>query len=132
MGKAMAMGAALLIVTSWSGLAVAADDSGFESYAIYGADQFFKLNWAPAERRGRPIVAGYISNEFGFSARDVRLRVESLDPAGRVVAKTTGYVPGVMTPGVHIYFEVPVTARADGYRVTVLSFELLQKGKGIF
>ncbi len=132
MGKAMAIGTALLVVALWSGLGLAADTGGFESYAIYGADQFFKLNWAPGERRGRPIVAGYISNEFGFSARDVRLRVESLDPAGRVVAKTTGYVPGVMTPGVHIYFEVPVAEKADAYRVTVLSFEFLQKGKGIF
>ena len=132
MRNPLALGAALLMVTSWSGFAVAADESGFESYAIYGAEQFFRLNWEPAERGGRPIVTGYIQNDYGFTARDVRLRVESLDTGGRVVAKTTGYVPGVMTPGSHVYFEVPVAARADGYRVSVLSFELLQKGKGIF
>jgi hypothetical protein len=84
-------------------------------------DRYFTLIWEGAERRGRPIVRGYIVNNYGLTAADVRLRVESLDAGGKVVATTTGYVSREITPGSRAYFEVPMPARAPSYRVSVVS-----------
>lgn len=93
------------------------------SYGIYGTDSYFKVEWQPDERRGKPIVSGYVTNEWGMPTKNVRLRVEALDAAGKVTATYIGYVSGYVTPGSHVYFEVPVQTKEPMYRVTVLSFD---------
>ncbi|HMH48702.1 MAG TPA: FxLYD domain-containing protein [Candidatus Acidoferrum sp.] len=95
---------------------------GAQSYGIYGTDSYFKLEWQPDERRGKPLVNGYVTNQWGISVNRVRLRVEALDAAGNVVATYIGYVVGDVTPGSHVYFEVFVQQKAPNYRVSVLSF----------
>ena len=97
-----------------------------QSYGIYGTDSYFTLEWQPDERRGKPTVSGYITNQWGISVNNVRLRVEALDAAGKVTATDIGYVFGAVTPGTHVYFEVPVQHKAPNYRVSVLSFNPLQ------
>lgn len=93
-----------------------------QSYAIYGADRYFPID-AQTEARSRgAVVAGYVRNEGGLAARDLRLRVEQLDAGGQVVATSVGYVFGTLTPGRRVYFEVPVPSAAATYRVSVLSF----------
>ena len=96
------------------------------SYGIYGVDSYYKVEWQPDERRGRPIVSGYVTNQWGVSTKNVRLRVEALDAAGGVTGSYIGYVSGYVLPGVRVYFEVPVPAKAPNYRVTVLSFDTIQ------
>ncbi len=59
---------------------------------VYGGDQFFQLIWEPVEDGGRLSVGGYVINNYGLEAINVRLMVESLDVHGRVIAKTIGYV----------------------------------------
>jgi len=93
------------------------------SYGIYGTDSYFKVEWQPDERRGKPIVSGYVTNQWGLPTKNVRLRVEALDAAGQVTATYIGYVNGYVTPGSHVYFEVPVQTKEPTYRVTVLSFD---------
>lgn len=100
--------------------------SGAPSYGIYGAERHFKVEWQADERRGMPIVSGYVTNDFGLGLRNVRMRVEGLDAAGATTANYIGYVNGVLTPGARYYFEVPVQAKAPSYRVTVLSFDPVQ------
>ena len=95
------------------------------SYGIYGVDSYFKLEWQPDERGGKPMVSGYVTNQWGLGVRNVRLRVEALDAAG-VTATYIGYVNGYVTPGSRVYFEVTVPAEAPSYRVTVLSFDPVQ------
>ena len=104
----------------------AAGAPGTQSYGIYGTDSYFTLEWRADERRGKPTVNGYITNQWGISVNHVRLRVESLDAAGKVTATDIGYVFGYVTPGAHVYFEVPVQQKAPNYRVSVLSFNALQ------
>jgi len=99
---------------------------GAQSYGIYGTDRYFTLEWRPDERRGKPIVSGYVTNQWGTPTRNVRLRVEALDTAGNVTATYIGYVEGYVSPGAHVYFEVPVPAKAPNYRVTVLSYDPIQ------
>jgi hypothetical protein len=97
-----------------------------QSYAIYGVDRYFSLEWQGDERRGKPIVSGYVTNVWGIGASSVRLRVEALDGSGGVSATSIGYVFGDLTPGMRAYFEVPVPRKAASYRVSVLSFDPVQ------
>ena len=96
------------------------------SYGIYGTDSYFKVEWQPDERRGKPMVSGYVTNQWGLATRNVRLRVEAFDSAGNATATYIGYVNGILTPGSRVYFEVLVEAKAPSYRVTVLSFDPAQ------
>jgi hypothetical protein len=121
----LAMVAAALLTQACTGgtMAVAPNDP---SYGIYGYDHYFPLEWQADERRGKPTVSGYVGNQWGFPARNVRLRVEALDGAGGMTAAYIGYVNGVVIPGSRVYFEVPVAAKAAGYRVKLLSFDPVQ------
>jgi hypothetical protein len=93
------------------------------SYGTYGVDSYFKLEWQADERRGKPVVSGYVTNQWGYAVRNLRLRVEALDAAGGVTASYIGFVTGYVTPGSHVYFEVPVNEKAPKYRVTALSWD---------
>ena len=108
---------------SASGTPGASRSPGAQTYGIYGEDSYFKLEWGPDERRGKPMVSGYVTNTWGMGTRNVRLRVEALDAAGAVTATYTAYVSGDVPPGAHIYWEVSVREKAPSYRVTVLSFD---------
>jgi hypothetical protein len=93
---------------------------------VRGWEQFFRLDWDVAERRGEPVVYGHIVNEWGVPARSVRLLVDALDPAGNVVAQDLTWVPGVLTPGTRAHFEAPAPAAASSYRVSVFAFDWIQ------
>jgi hypothetical protein len=94
-----------------------------QTYRTYGSEAFFAVDWAPGERRGRPVVSGHVVNTYGIAAQYVRVLVESLDAAGQVTATTVGYVSGDVLPGGRVYFEVPVARAAPAYRVVVLSWD---------
>ena len=94
-----------------------------QSHAIYGADRYFPVDARTETRSRGAVVAGYVRNEGGMPARDVRLRVERLDAGGRVEATSVAYVSGILTPGSRGYFEVAVPSGAATYRVSVLSFD---------
>jgi len=95
-----------------------------------GAD--LRVEWsAGADRRGRPVVSGYVYNERGGSyATAVRLRVDALDAGGQVIGSTTGYVLGDVPPSSRSYFEVGSPAPATDYRVTIESFAWRAYGAG--
>jgi len=112
-----------LLIAALAGLVLGPAIACGQSYAIYGADRYFPID-AQTETRSRgAVVAGYVRNEGGLGAKDVRLRVEQLDAGGQVVATSIGYVSGTLTPGRRVYFEVPVASAAATYRVSVLSFD---------
>ena len=69
------------------------------SYGTYGIDAYFRVEWQSDERGGKPMVSGYVTNQWGLAARNVRLRVEALDAAGGVTASDIGYVNGPVPPG---------------------------------
>jgi hypothetical protein len=119
-GRARGRGAAALALLLLLGAPAAASS---QSYRVYGAERYFTLTWEPGSYRGRPTVAGYVGNEYGIAAANVRLLVESLDASGEVTGTTVGYVNGFVLPGTHVYYEVFVPARAPAYRVAVLSWD---------
>jgi hypothetical protein len=105
-----------------------ASAQGFGSAA---PDRFFRVEAEGGQGRGgRPVVRGYIHNDYGVAAGRVLLQVETLDAGGQVVAR--GLVPADGTvPGFgRLYFEGPVTAAGARYRVTVYYFEWLNRGGG--
>ena len=87
-------------------------------------DSFFRLEWEVAKGwRGRPAVTGYIHNDHGLRADNVRLLVEELDASGRTVSRTIGYVVGDVPAHGRAFFEIPVPTAGASYRVTVHSFD---------
>jgi hypothetical protein len=125
-GALMRAGAlAALLLLEGAGLA-AAQVSGRP------AETDLRVEWTASEdRRGRPIVSGYVYDQrAGSYATNVRLLVEALDASSQVVGSTTGYVMGDVPPSSRSYFEVRVPAKAASYRVTIQSFFWRAYGAG--
>ena len=58
-------------------------------------DPRIRLDWqVGAARGGRPVIQGYVYNDYGRPASDVRLLVETLDPSGAVIARHVGFTRG--------------------------------------
>jgi hypothetical protein len=96
-----------------------------------GIDPRIRLDWETGTRRGgKPMIQGYVYNDNGRPASDVHLLVETLDASGAVVAKTIGFVQGVVQFNDRIYFEVPLKATGASYRVTVTSLDWKGGGGG--
>jgi len=87
-------------------------------------DPRLRLEWdASQSRDGRPMVTGYIYNDYGRPANNVRLVVETLDGSGRVTDRAFGFVRGIVPGFNRSYWVVPVKTPGASYRVTVTSFE---------
>ena len=95
-------------------------------------EQDLRLDWTAGEdRRGRPVVTGYIYNQrAGSYATSLRLLVEALDASGQVVGSTSGLVFGDVPPSDRSYFEVKAPAKAASYRVTIQAFSWRTYGAG--
>jgi hypothetical protein len=89
-----------------------------------GIDPRIRLDWEAGTRRGgKPVIQGYVFNDYGRPAGDIHLLVETLDASGGVIARTIGFVVGVVQFNDRIYFEVPLKVTGASYRVTVTSFD---------
>ena len=122
------LGFRIALVLMLSATSVPAQSARPLSPLVVNGERYFTLQWEAADRRGRPMVRGSISNDFGVPAQKIRVLVDSLDAAGGVTAQTIGYVGGELTGGTRAYFEVPVPARAATYRVAVFQWEWIQSG----
>lgn len=126
MSAARRLTAAALLLAA---IASAAPATG-QSYRMYGAEQYFTVEWSPGHYRGKPAIEGYVANTYGVPARDVRIMVESLDAGGQVVARTIGYVSGTVPPSSRVFFQVVLPAPAPSYRVFVLSWDWIRGPSG--
>ncbi len=93
---------------------------------VHGWESFFTITWEATRRWGRPWVAGYITNDYGFAATRVQLLVDGLDESGRVVSQNVSWLGSSFPPGSRVYFEVPAPETVARYRVSVLAFDWLQ------
>jgi hypothetical protein len=95
-------------------------------------DARIRLDWEVGTGRGgRPVIQGYVYNDYGRPASDVRPLVETLDGSGQVIARTFGFVRGVVQLNDRIYFEVPLKTRGASYRVSVTSLDWKGGGGGM-
>ncbi len=92
------------------------------------ADRYFRLEWQATPRDATTTrLSGYIYNEYGSPAANVRLYIEALDRDGRVVATATRPLAGTVPNFGRSAFEVKVPAAA-AYRVRVSHWDWLRGG----
>jgi hypothetical protein len=100
-----------------------------QSFGTPQAEKFFRVEWqAQQTKNGQPAIGGFVYNDYGNWAGDVRLLVEGLDASGRPVSLTRGYVNGEVPPRGRVPFEVILPAPAATYRVTVEYFFWRHRG----
>jgi hypothetical protein len=92
-----------------------------------GWEQHFALEWAvaaqgPDTRR----VSGYVYNQYGSTATQMRILAQALDPNGAVVGQSIAYVPGGVGGFGRAYFDVPNLPVTPAYRVSVWDYTLFQ------
>jgi len=93
---------------------------------VIGWEQFFRLTWEVDERGGQPVVTGRIYNSWNLAAANMRLLVDELDAAGRIIDQRVGWLGFTLTPGTTAPFEIPVAHRTPNHRVGVFAFDWIQ------
>ena len=89
-----------------------------------GIDPRLRLEWeSTATKGGRPVISGYIYNDYGRAAMNVRLLAEALDASGQVIDRSIGLVPGIVPVSSRSTFWVPLKMAGNSYRISVTSFE---------
>src|SRR5262245_44173404 len=89
-----------------------------------GIDERLRFDWEVSQARsGRPIVDGYLYNDWKRVAYNVVLLVEALDASGQVVNRAVSQLPGIVPAFSRVYFEVPLASPGASYRLSVSSFE---------
>ena len=100
--------------------------------AASSIDPRIRLDWEVGTgRAGRPVIRGYVYNDYGRPASDVHLLVETLDGSGAVIARNIGFVRDVVHLYDRSYFEVPLKVSSVSYRVSVTSLDWKGGGGGM-
>jgi hypothetical protein len=92
---------------------------------MHGWEQHFSVTWDSVQRRGRTEVEGYVINKSPYRVGRMRVLVDSLDSANRVVDQKVAWVPGELQGDDRLYVSVPVTPAAQ-YRVRVFSYDRIE------
>jgi hypothetical protein len=93
-------------------------------------DSRIRLDWEVGTRFGRPVIQGYVYNDYLRAASNVLLLVETLDASGAVIARGVGFVRGLVHFNDRAYFEVPLKMPGASYRVSVTGFDWKDLGPG--
>jgi len=89
-----------------------------------GIDERLRLEWEVVQSRGgRPVIDGYLYNNYKRPATNVVLLVETLDAASQVTGRTINQLAGTVPAFGRTYFEVAPKVAGPSYRITVSSFE---------
>ena len=121
-GRILGLVLGLLIVGLFGPMVAAAETRVAQEPGLFR----FDVEQAAGSHRG-PGVEGYLHNGLPWRITNVRLRVESVDPAGKVIGQASGWVLGDVAAGGQGYFFVPVSSPAAAYRVTVESFDRISR-----
>ena len=95
-----------------------------------GIDPRLRFEYEVGRWHGQPEIQGYIYNDYGRPANNVRMIVETLDESGKVVGRAYGFVVGIVPVFNRTPFNVPLKATGASYRLTVTSFEWRDGGSG--
>jgi hypothetical protein len=90
---------------------------------ITGWPQYFEVLWVVTPQPPDALIEGYITNTWGFAAREVRVLVEGYDASGRQTGQMIAWGPNEIQPGDRVYFDVTVPAGAATYEVSVFSWK---------
>jgi hypothetical protein len=90
-------------------------------------ERIFKLNWQAGEKKGQPVVEGYVVNNSPYTIGQVQLLVDALDENGNTIAQKVSWLASdAMEPFSRRYFEVPAPAPAPRYQIRVYSFDRIE------
>ena len=113
-------------------LVLVAGGCGFSSQPleplVVGTQRFFTVEWQAARRGNGRVVQGYIRNDWGLAAANVRLLVDGLEPPDRLVGQRLITIGGQLLPGSRASFETAMPP-ASSYRVRVFVFDWVQSGE---
>ena len=116
-----AVGLLLVTPAGWAGAST--------SLVAPGQQHYFRTEaTGGTDRRGRPVVSGFVYNSHGLPAHHVQLDVEVLDASGQVLSRTLCYEDTMVPNFGRAYFEQRVPALGASYRVTVHSVEWMRTG----
>jgi len=94
-------------------------------------ERIFKISWQMDEKKGRPVVEGYIVNASPYTIGQVQLLVDALDEHGNIIAQKVSWLESdALEPFSRRYFEVPAPAPAARYQVRVYSFDRIEGPPG--
>jgi hypothetical protein len=117
--------AGLVLVSS---LVVPVSEVAAQNFGRRQEDNLFRIESAAGQGQGgRPLVSGYVYNDYGSVAAGVKVAVDQLDGAGQVTASTGGWV-GVVPNNSRTYFEVRLASAPGTYRVRIVAYEWVQSG----
>jgi hypothetical protein len=88
----------------------------------------FRVEVRPRLYARTPAVEGYVYNDGLYLLTDVRLKVEVLGINGESTVENFGWIHGDLGPHGRGYFLLPIPTSGAGYRVTVLSFDVVSRG----
>jgi hypothetical protein len=92
-----------------------------------GWEHHFRVEWAAAEQGPNARkVSGYVSNQSGELAINMRVLAQAVDSTGNVVGQRIAFVPGGVGGFGRVYFEVPNLPAAPTYRVSVWDYTWFQ------
>ncbi len=126
MGRKLQIAMVVLVLAA---LSLAAEAAPLQPLII-GWERFFRLDWEPGTREGRPVVSGYLLNDGGMPAGRISLLVEGLDASHEVVSQQVVRLSSVLTPGSRAYFEVTPARPAVAYRVSLFAFDWIRTPSG--
>jgi hypothetical protein len=117
---AFGLGLVLLTATAW----------GQTGQTGEGASQrWFRVSWAPPTEGVVSSIKGSVFNDSPYRVTDVRLQIEGLDPDRQTVGRTLAWVFGDIAPGGETSFVAEPVPGAVGYRITVVSYDLVSLGQ---
>jgi hypothetical protein len=92
-----------------------------------GWEQHFTIEWAAAEQGANTRrVSGYVYNQHGETATNMRVLAQAIDPNGTVLGQRITYVVGGIGGFGRAYFDVPNLPAATAYRVSVWDYTWFQ------
>jgi hypothetical protein len=95
---------------------------------MHGWEHYFSVTWDTVQRRGRVEVEGYVVNRSPYRINRIRVLVDSLDDANRIIDQKVGWVPGELPGDSRLYFSVVVPPAAQ-YRVRVFDYGRLESAQ---
>lgn len=92
------------------------------------AERMFTLDWtAQPDARGARTLEVQVENRSHWDVRNVQLLVQALDGSGGLVSQRREWLGGEMTIGSRRSVEVRGLPAADQYRVTVWSYDVIER-----
>ena len=93
---------------------------------VVGWERFFTITSETVQSGGKTRVAGYLTNEAGFTSKRVRLLIDGLDANGQITGQAIAWVPSPNPgPSGRVYFDEPAPAGVR-HRVSVFAYDWVQ------